>query len=302
MNKLTAMECFVRAVETGSFSAVGRELGIGQPNVSRYIAALEQSLGTRLLHRSTRSLVVTPEGQRYYEQARVALDMIAQAESDARGQQNPQGLLRIACSPALGVEKIIGTMPDFMARYPDVQLDLQLSDAYADLVAEGLDLAIRGGVLADSALRARRLGSSQRVHVASPAYLDARGRPETPADLAHHECILYTHMAHGDTWPFREGEVRVRGRMRINNLEGIRRAVLDGIGIGYLPSWMVWDQLREGSLRVVLAAHALGPTPLQAVYAAQRLLPQRAVVFIDYIAAVFAATPGLNGTSVLALP
>jgi DNA-binding transcriptional LysR family regulator len=296
MNKFTAMECFVRAVETGSFSAVGRELGIGQPNVSRYIAALEQSLGTRLLHRSTRSLVVTPEGQRYYEQARVALDMVAQAESDARGQQNPQGLLRIACPPALGVEKIIGVMPDFMARYPDVQLDLRLSDAYADLVAEGLDLAIRGGVLADSALRARPLGSSQRVHVASTAYLDAHGRPETPADLADHECILYTHMAHGDTWPFREGEVQVRGRMRLNNLEGIRRAVLDGIG--YLPSWMVWDQVREGSLRVVLAAHALGPTPLQAVYAAQRLLPQRAIVFIDYIAAVFAATPGLNGMSV----
>jgi DNA-binding transcriptional LysR family regulator len=298
MNKFTAMECFVRAVETGSFSAVGRELGIGQPNVSRYIAALEQSLGTRLLHRSTRSLVVTPEGQRYYEQARVALDMVAQAESDARGQQNPHGLLRIACPPALGVEKIIGVMPDFMARYPAVQLDLRLSDAYADLVAEGLDLAIRGGVLADSALRARPLGSSQRVHVASTAYLDARGRPETPADLADHECILYTHMAHGDTWPFREGEVQVRGRMRLNNLEGIRRAVLDGIGIGYLPSWMVWDQVREGSLRVVLAGHALGPTPLQAVYAAQRLLPQRAIVFIDYIAAVFAATPGLNGMSV----
>jgi DNA-binding transcriptional LysR family regulator len=300
MNKLTAMECFVRAVETGSFSAVGRELGIGQPNVSRYIAALERTLGTQLLHRSTRNLIVTPEGQRYYEQARVALDVIAQAESDARGQRKPQGLLRLACSPALGVEKIIGTMPDFMARYPDVQLDLRLSDAYADLVAEGLDLAIRGGMLADSALRARRLGSSERVHVASPAYLDAYGTPETPADLAHHECILYTYMARGDTWPFREGEVRVRGRMRINNLEGIRRAVLDGIGIAYLPSWMVWEQIRDGRLQLVLAGHATAPTPIHAVYAAQRLLPQRAVVFIDYMAEMFAATPGLNGMSVLA--
>jgi DNA-binding transcriptional LysR family regulator len=299
MNKLTAMECFVRAVETGSFSAVGRELGIGQPNVSRYIAALEQALGTQLLHRSTRKLLVTPEGQRYYEQARVALDVIAQAESDARGQQKPQGLLRIACSPGLGAEKIIPAMPGFMARYPDVQLDLRLSDAYADLVAEGLDLAIRGGVLADSALRARRLGTSERLCVASTAYLDAWGRPDSPAALVDHQCILYTYLARGDTWPFREGEVQVRGRMRLNNLEGIRRAVLDGIGIGYLPSWMVWDQVRDGSLQVVLAGHTAAPTPIQAVYAAQRLLPQRAVVFIDYMAAVFGATPGLNGTSVL---
>jgi DNA-binding transcriptional LysR family regulator len=300
MNKLTAMECFVRAVETGSFSAVGRELGIGQPNVSRYIAALEQALGTQLLHRSTRKLLVTPEGQRYYEQARVALDVIAQAESDARGQQKPQGLLRIACSPGLGAEQVIPAMPGFMARYPDVQLDLRMSDAYADLVAEGLDLAIRGGVLADSALRARRLGTSERLCVASTAYLDAWGRPESPAALANHQCILYTYLARGDTWPFREGEVQIRGRMRVNSLEGIRRAVLDGIGIGYLPSWMVWDQVRDGSLQVVLAGHAAAPTPIQAVYAAQRLLPQRAVVFIDYMAEVFAATPGLNGMSVLA--
>jgi LysR family transcriptional regulator for bpeEF and oprC len=300
MNKLSAMTCFVRAVETGSFSAVGRELGIGQPNVSRQIAALEQVLGTQLLHRSTRSLSVTPEGQRYYEQARLALDVIAQAESDARGQQNPQGLLRVACSQALGVEKVIDAMPAFMARYPDVQLDLRLSDAYADLVTEGLDLALRGGILADSALRARRVGSSERVVVASTAYLDAWGVPETPADLARHQCILYTYMARGDTWPFSDGEMQVRGRMRVNNLEAIRRAVLDGIGIAYLPSWMVWEQVRDGSLRVLLAAHATGPTPLYAVYAAQRLLPQRAVVFIDYIAAVFAETPGLNGVSVMA--
>jgi DNA-binding transcriptional LysR family regulator len=300
MDKLSAMSCFVRVVETGSFSAVGRELAIGQPQVSRQVAALEQTLGVQLLHRSTRRLTVTPEGQRYYEQARLVLDVIGQAESEARGQQNPQGLLRIACSPALGVEKIIGAMPGFMARYPDVQLDLHLSDAYADLVAEGLDLAIRGGVLADSGLRARRIGSSERVYVASAAYLDAWGTPATPADLARHQCILYTYMASGDTWPFSDGDRQVRGRMRINNLEGIRRAALDGVGIGYLPSWMVWDQVRDGSMRVVLAAYATPATPLHAVYAAQRLLPQRAVVFIDHVAAVFAATPGLNGVPVMA--
>jgi LysR family transcriptional regulator for bpeEF and oprC len=294
------MECFVRAVETGSFSAVARELGIGQPNVSRHIAALEQSLGTRLLHRSTRQMVVTPEGQRYYEQARLALDAIAQAEADARGQHNPHGLLRLACSPGLGIEKIIGMMPAFMERYPDVELDMRLSDSYADLVAEGLDLAIRGGVLADSGLRARRIGTSERIHVAATAYLDRHGTPATPADLGCHQCILYTHMARADSWPFKDGEVQVRGRMRLNNLEGIRRAVLDGIGIAYLPSWMVWDQVRGGALRVVLSGHAGAPTPIHAVYSAGRLLPQRVVVLIDHIASIFAETPGLNGVSVLA--
>lgn len=295
MNKLVAMKCFVRAVETGSFSAVGRELGIGQPAVSRHIAALEQALGTQLLHRSTRNLGMTPEGQRYYAQARLALEVIDHAESDARGQRNPQGLLRITCSPALGAEAIISALPTFMTRYPDIQLDLKLTDAYTDLVTDGLDLAIRGGVLADCALRARRVGTSERVYVASTAYLDAWGMPDIPADLASHHCILYSHSACGDTWPFNEGDTLIRGRVRIDNLEGIRRAVLEGMGIGYLPSWMVWDALQAGRLRVVLQHFTTKPAPLHAVYAAQRLLPQRAVVFIDYLAEVFAATPGLNG-------
>lgn len=295
MNKLLWMHCFVRAVETGSFSAVARELGIGQPNVSRHIASLEKDLDTRLIHRSTRHLVVTTEGQRYYAQARQALDVIAQAESDARGRQNPHGLLRVACPAGLGTEKIIPAMPAFSARYPDVELEFRFGDDYIDLVAQGVDVAIRGGVLKDSALRARRIGTSERICVASTAYLEKHGRPEKPADLLQHQCIIYTLMAGGGGWPFKDGEVQVSGRLRLNSLEGIRRAVLEHMGIAYLPSWMVVDELRDGALQALLGDHAAARTPLNALYSAERLLPQRAALFIDFIAEVLAATPGLNG-------
>lgn len=300
MNKLTAMECFVRAVESGSFSATARELGIGQPHVSRNIAALERSLGTRLLHRSPRGIVMTHEGQRYYAQARLALDAIERAESDARGENNPQGLLRVTCSQSLGTEVIIDTLPAFLQRYPDVNVDLQLSDGYADLMTQGLELAIRGGVLPDSALRARHIGNSERIYLASKSYLDEYGIPDTPQDLSRHQCILYTQMTRPDVWVVNGVDIHVDGRVRMNNLDGIRRAALDGMGIAYLPSWMVREHLRSGAMQTVLPAHAPEPTPLHAVYLAQRLLPQRAVAFIDYLTSVFDATPGLSKRADLA--
>jgi DNA-binding transcriptional LysR family regulator len=294
------MHCFVRAVETGSFSAVARELQIGQPNVSRHIASLEKLLDTRLLHRSTRQLATTPEGQKYYAQARHALDVIAQAESDARGEKKPHGLLRVACPVSLGTEVLMGVMPEFMARYPDVQVELRLSDGYADLIAEGVDIALRGGVLKDSALRARRVGTSERICVASQAYLDRHGAPVTPADLLQHECLIYTLMGSGSgNWPFSTGEVHVAGRLRLNSLDAIRRAVLGGMGIGYLPSWMLAAELGRGELRPVLADYAGPPTPLNALYSAERLLPQRASVFIEFIGGVFGRVPGLNGVALV---
>lgn len=295
MNKLLWMHCFVRAVETGSFSAVARELGIGQPNVSRHIASLEKMLGIRLLHRSTRHLVVTLDGQRYYTQARQALDVIAQAESDARGQHNPHGLVRVACPYGLGLETIMPVLPVFLSRYPDVEVELRLGDSYIDLVAEGMDIAIRGGVLKDSALRARRVGTSQRICVASAVYLDRYGEPQQPADLLQHQCLIYTLMSSGG-WPFKDGDVHVKGRLRLNSLEAVRSAVLQDLGIAYLPSWMVAEQLQSGVLKPLLMAHAGAPTPLNVLYSADRLLPQRAAVFIDFIVEVFAAIPGLNGS------
>ena len=300
MDKLLWMRCFVRAVETGSFSAVAREMQIGQPNVSRHIASLEKNLGARLLHRSTRQMTATPEGQRYYAQARQALELIAQAESDAHGQQNPHGLLRIACPESLGTEVVIPALPDFLDRYPKVDVEVRLGDEYIDLVAEGVDIALRGGALQDSALRARRVGTSERICVASSGYVQQHGLPQQPAELMQHECIIYTLLAGGSgSWPFRDGDVQVRGRLRLNSLEGIRRAVRQDLGIAYLPSWMIARELQSGELQALLTDHAVARTPLNALYSAQRLLPQRAAVFIDFIANVLAETPGLDGASLV---
>lgn len=298
MDKLLWMHCFVRAVETGSFSAVARELQIGQPNVSRHIASLEKLLDTRLLHRSTRRLATTPEGQKYYAQARHALDVISQAESDARGEENPHGLLRVACAESLGTKVLMAAMPQFLSRYPDVQVELRLSDGYIDLVAEGVDIAIRGGALKDSALRARRVGTSERICVASKVYLERHGTPTEPADLMHHQCIVYTLLGSGG-WPFKTGDVHVAGRLRLNNLEGVRSAVLRDIGIGYLPSWMVAGELERGEVRALLTEYTVAGTPLNALYSAERLLPQRASAFIEFISGLFAGTRGLNGVSLV---
>jgi len=298
MDKLLWMRCFVRAVETGSFSAVAREMHMGQPTVSRHVAALEKSLGTRLLHRSTRQMAATMEGRRYYAQARQALDIIEQAESEARGEHNPDGLLRVACAESLGADVLIPALPAFLQRYPRLDVELRLGDEYSDLVAEGIDIAIRGGTLQDSALRARRLGTSVRLCVASPRYLEQRGVPQQPGDLGRHECIMYTLLAGGGgRWPFKDGDVQVSGRMRVNSLDGVRRAVLHDLGIGYLPSWMVAGELQAGTLATVLADYAAPPSPVNALYAAQRLLPTRASVFIDFIKTVLAGVPGLDGAA-----
>lgn len=195
----------------------------------------------------------SPEGQRYYVQARHALDIIAQAESDTRGQQNPHGLLRVACPESIGTEIVIPALPAFFERYPDVDVELRLGDNYVNLVTEGVDIAFRGGVLKDSALRARRVGTSERICVASDRYLQAHGIPQHPEDLLGHQCIIYTLLAGGGgSWPFADGDVHVSGRMRLNNLDGIRRAVSKNLGIGYLPSWMVAAELRTGELKALL--------------------------------------------------
>ena len=298
MNKLLWMHCFVRTVETGSLSAVARELGIGQPNVSRHIAALEKELGSDLLHRSTRQMLPTPEGQRYYLQARHALDLISQAESDVREQQSPRGLLRVACPTTLGNEIIMSAMPDFLARYPELELDLRLNDRYVDLIAEGIDVAIRGGVLKDSNLRARLLATTERIYVASAGYLEQHGVPQQPADLAQHQCIVYTMLAGRSGWPFREGEVAVNGRLRLDNLEAVRRAMLAHAGIAYLPSWMIAEELRAGRVKPVLSEYTCAPSPVNALYSASRQMPKRAAVFVEFISAIFLMTPGLNGESV----
>jgi DNA-binding transcriptional LysR family regulator len=288
------MHVFARVVETGSFSAVARELGIGQPNVSRHIAALEQYLGTRLLHRSTRKLSLTPEGERYYAEARRVLDAVDEAESNARGEDQPSGLLRVACPTALGRTHILPRMKSLMERYPAMDLDLQIGDRFIDLIEEGVDVAIRIGTLADSSLRARRIGSAERVCVASPEYLARRSAPLAPEDLSKHDCIIYSLARSGSSWNFRSTEVLVAGRVKVNTPDGIHRAVLDGLGIAYAPVWLFEKELKAGQVKPLLL-NEMGPaSPIHLIYSAKRLLPRRVTAFMDFITEEFSGDPILN--------
>jgi DNA-binding transcriptional LysR family regulator len=294
MDRLHLMRTFIRAVETGSFSAVAREQGIGQPNVSRHMAALEQHLRTRLLYRSTRKLTLTPEGERYYADARRVLDAVEEAESNARGEDKPTGQLRVACPTILGRSRILPRIRTLLERFPAIDLDLQIGDRFIDLIEEGVDVAIRIGLLDDSNLRARRVGTSERVCVASPEYLALHGAPLRPEELSRHNCIVYSLARSGSIWPFRAAEVAVNGRLKVNTPDGIFRAVLDGIGIAYAPVWLFEKELIEGQVEPLLLNDAGPFAPIHIVYPAKRLLPRRAAVFMDFIAEEFSGDPVLN--------
>jgi LysR family transcriptional regulator for bpeEF and oprC len=292
--KLLWMHCFVRAVETGSFSATARQLGIGQPNVSRHIGALESHLGLRLLHRTTRKLSLTVEGERYYSEARRALDTIAEAESVARGDDDPRGLLRLSCSMVVGLLHVQPLMAPLLMRHPRLEVELHLSDEYVDLVAEGFDLAVRVGSLKSSLLVARQVGISERAVFASIDYLERRGEPAMPRDLMQHDCILNTRLPHGSVWPFRGEEVTVRGRYRLNNHEAIVSAVRQGVGIGLAPAWVFEDDLRAGRVKALLAQYPLPASDIHLVYPDRRLLAKRTRLVMEAIDAAFAGNARLQ--------
>lgn len=294
MDRFLLMTCFARAVETGSFSAAARDLGLGQPNVSRHVAALEDHLQTRLLHRSTRKLALTSEGERYYAEVRQILDAVDESESSFRDNTDPSGLLRVACPTALAHKFVLPHVPAFLDRYTGVTLDLQINDRYVDLINEGAELAIRIGHLEDSALRARRIGVFERVCVASKSYLAKHGVPTAPDELRGHNCVIYTLLASGTTWRFRDTEIEVSGRFRVNSPEAVRESVSAGLGIGIGPQWLYEEGLRDGTLQLLLEQYTAPPVPVQFVYVAKRLLPKRAVAFMDFIEEAFSAVPALN--------
>jgi LysR family transcriptional regulator for bpeEF and oprC len=286
--QLLWMQCFVRAVETGSFSATARELGIGQPNVSRHIASLESHLGLRLLQRTTRKLSMTVEGERYYIEARRALDTIAEAESVARGEDEPRGLLRVSCSMVVGLLHVQPLIAPLLIRHPQLEVELHLSDEYVDLVAERFDFAVRVGGLKSSTLVARQVGVSERAVFASIEYLERRGEPATPRDLMQHDCILNTRLPTGGLWPFLGDEVTVQGRFRLNNHEAIVSAVRQGFGIGLAPAWVFEEDLRAGRIKALLPRHPLPAGEVHLVYPDRRLLAKRTRTVMDAIDASFA--------------
>ena len=299
MDRLDAIRLFVRVAESGSFSAVAREANIGQPAVSKQVAALEQHLGAQLMHRTSRSLTLTEAGQAFYEAGVKLLSDLDAAEAlVGAGQSRPSGLLRVSLSAGFGRLQVVPRLPAFHALYPDIEVETLVSDRFVDMVEDGVDLAIRIGELADSALVARRVGTTQRVTVASPAYLDAQGEPAGPHDLDRHACIAFVFQRQVRSWTFRTDagliEHRPTGPLRTNDAEHVRVAALAGMGLAQAPRWLFSADLASGHLREVLACWPGERTPIHAVHPGGRRPPGKLRAFVDFLAAAFERDPELT--------
>jgi DNA-binding transcriptional LysR family regulator len=295
---LEHMRTFVRVIETGTFTAVAAEQGQTQPTVSRQISALEDHLGVRLMQRTTRVLTLTDEGRTYYAHARGLLDNVEEAALAVRPDTAVRGLLRIAAPLAFARLHLMPRMARFLAAHPELRTDWVLGDRPVDLVEEGVDLAVRIGRVTDQGLIARRIGQMRRVTVARPDYFARAGRPAHPLDLTGHDCIVYTGLATVNEWHFAgptgaEIVVKVAGRVRVSASEGMRSALLEGLGLAVCPTWLFTDELETGVIEQVLEAFEPAPLPIQAVYPSRRLVPPRVRAFVEFLAEELRADPKL---------
>jgi len=285
---------FVRAALLANVSAAGREFGLSAAVASARLAQLERLLGARLLHRTTRRISLTQDGEIFMTRAQTLLDAAAAARASVgRAQTEPHGRLRVAMTSSFGRQHVSPVIPEFLRRYPGVSVDLRLSDHLVDLVDAGVDLAIRLGALKDSTLVAKRLAANPRVICCSPAYLAERGVPHHPADLAQHECVI---LSDQHTWAFETPagrlDVRVGGRLATDNGEVIRDALLAGFGIALKSTWDVAPYLRSGELVTILDSYPLAETvAIWAVYPSRAFVPPKTLAFIDFLAAHFGDPP-----------
>ncbi len=288
MDLFDSMHIFVRVVERGSFSAVARELNMGQPAVSKQVRALEQYLGGPLFARSTRHLALTDQGQRFYSHCQAILDHLETARlSFACGQEQIAGPLRVTAPVSYGrlcIAPLVGT---FLQRCPDVRLDLRLSDYNEDLLKENIDLAIRIGAVKSEGLVAVSLGNSTRRVYAAPAYLDLHGLPREPDELTGHNCIGFTLLEHYDTWHFKhsagEFDVAIKGNVTSNSSDAIREMVLSGLGISLSPEWLFAADVEQGNVRSVLNEYQNTALPVSAVFSRERRRSARTMAFIDFL-------------------
>ncbi len=289
MDRLQAMEAFARVVETGSFSAAARLMRVGQPSLSKVVAALEERLGVRLLVRSTRALQPTDAGQAFYERALRALAEAEEAETAARGVgKGLEGRLRVCAPVTFARLHVAPKLGSFLAAFPKLSLELVMDDRHIDLVSENIDVALRLGALADSALTARKLATGARCAVASRRYLDVHPEPKRPADLLSHDVIIYAQSIGGEEWRFRKGtsetSIHIPSRLAFSAAEGVREAVIAGLGIAIVSHWMMAPELARGEVVSLLQDWSLPDIDLWAVFPAGRLPSARAKAFIDWFA------------------
>lgn len=290
MDQLGAMRTFVRAVQVGSFSAVGREQNSSQATVSKKVAALEAHLGVKLLTRTSRELSLTEVGAEYYEKCVVVLSELDEAEANARSQTaSPEGILRVAAPIPFARLVLAPLAKSFTEQNPEIKIELVLSDKHVDLIAEGIDIAIRAKQLEDSALVARYLFENPMLVVASPDYLETHGTPQKPEELKRHNCIVYSHFRTLNIWHFsresKDFSVQVKGNFQSNNGDTNMEATLCGLGITELPMWMVHEHLESGKLQQILADYQADTIPFNAIYPKSRYLPLKVRSFVDFLKA-----------------
>ncbi|WP_322805111.1 LysR family transcriptional regulator [Vibrio alfacsensis] len=288
MDQLSAMRAFVRVVQTGSFSATGREMNTSQTTISKKVAALEKKIGVKLLARSSRDHALTPAGAKYYQTCVDILGELDEAETEARSETaSPQGTVRISAPVAFGRILLAPIMAEFFQRYPDIKVDLRLSDRHTDLISDGIDVAIRARQLEDSTLIARHLFDNPMLVLAAPSYLDRNGTPKKPDDLTQHNCLIYSGMQEVNIWRFtkedKEHSVAVSGNFQSDNGDVLLEVALTGMGIVILPIWMVESHIKAGRLKQVMSDYLGQNLPFNAVYLQSRYTPLKVRSLIDYL-------------------
>ncbi|MET4802316.1 LysR family transcriptional regulator [Bradyrhizobium sp. LB11.1] len=299
MDRIDCLRAFVRALEGGSFSAAAKELGIGQPAISKRIAMLEREFGTQLFSRTTRTLKPTAEAHRIYDLARQILDSFDMARSSVEETApRPTGTLRIGLPSSFGRRYMMPVIAEYVRHYPDVRVDLRFSERFVNLVEEGIEIALRIGNLEASTLVARRLGTVQRYLVATPTYLHGRAMPRTPDDLESHQCIVYSRISPAHQWAFESEHGRhvasINGPIHVDDADAMQEATMQHLGIAILPDWKAAEGLRSGELEHVLPDYTIAALPLHAVYPETDWMSLRARSFLDLLierAAYFAPAP-----------
>ncbi|NRR29629.1 LysR family transcriptional regulator [Oxalobacteraceae bacterium] len=301
MNKLQAMEVFVQVVDVGGFTRAADNLHLPKATVSTLIQGLEKTLAVKLLHRTTRHVSVTADGAAYYERCvRILADVRDAEESLSRTRLSPSGRLRVDAPTGLAGDILIPALPDFFARYPDIQLELGCSDRPVDLVEEGVDCAVRGGALIDSSLIARRVGIIHFVTCASPAYLARYGRPAHPTELTRHRCVNYFSARTGKVfdWDFtRDGErhqLQLPGDIAVNDSTAYLSAGLAGLGVVQMTNFLMEPMIADGRLELLLPDWASDPLPIHVVYPQNRHLSAKVRVFVEWVAELFSNHPGMR--------
>ena len=288
MDKFQEMRVFVAVVDAGSFVGAAENLGISKAACSRYVSDLEQRLGTRLLHRTTRTLSLTQEGEVFLARCREILSRLEESEAEITAQiDSVQGILRISLPVSFGIRHLAPLWGEFLQAYPRLSLDISLSDRVVDLVEEGFDMAVRIGRLPDSTLVSRKLASTRLILCASPDYLAAHGGVEQPSDLVHHTVLSYSLLSTGDLWHFKgpQGSVstRITPRVRSNNGDTCVAAAIAGQGVILQPSFLVADALASGQLVALMPGFESVELDIEAVYPTRRFLPAKVRALLSFL-------------------